>query len=205
MNDDIRRYLDDEIGLQDLRGDARDEAEAWERLLAAFRADAVEAPPPPWLEERVMAEIQALPERGIVSRALGWLVRPLSIPVPPLAAGVAVAALATVLLWPGRAPAPPDAPAGAATVVYVQFELKAPGARSVAVGGDFDDWSGASPLEDPDGDGIWTGRVAVRPGVYTYMFLVDGSDWVTDPEANRYTDDGFGNRNAVLAVAAPAT
>jgi len=90
-------------------------------------------------------------------------------------------------------------------VVYVQFELKAPGARSVAVGGDFDDWSGASPLEDPDGDGIWTGRVAVRPGVYTYMFLVDGSDWVTDPEANRYTDDGFGNRNAVLAVAAPAT
>jgi hypothetical protein len=205
MNDDIRRYLDDEIGLQDLSGDARDEAEAWERLLAAFRAEAAEAPPPPWLEERVMAEVRALPERGIVSRALGWLVRPLSIPVPPLAAGVAVAALATVLLWSGRAPAPPDAPAGAATVVYVQFELKAPGARSVAVGGDFDDWNGASPLEDPDGDGIWTGRVAVQPGVYTYMFLVDGSDWVTDPEANRYTDDGFGNRNAVLAVAAPAT
>jgi len=205
MNDDIRRYLDDEIGLRDLSGDARDEAEAWERLLAAFRGETAEAPPPPWLEERVMAEIRSLPERGIVSRALGWLVRPLSIPVPPLAAGVAAAALAAVLLWSGRAPAPPDAPSGAATVVYVQFELKAPGARSVAVGGDFDDWSGASPLEDPDGDGIWTGRVAVRPGVYTYMFLVDGSDWVTDPEANRYTDDGFGNRNAVLAVAAPAT
>jgi hypothetical protein len=205
MSDDIRRYLDDEIGPQDLSGDARGEAEAWERLLAAFRAEAADAPPPAWLEERVMAEIRGLPEPGIVTRALGWLVRPLSIPIPPIAAGVAVAAVAAMLLWSGRAPTPADAPAGSATVVYVQFELTAPGARSVAVGGDFDDWSGTSALEDPDGDGVWTGRVAVRPGVYTYMFLVDGSDWVTDPEANRYADDGFGNRNAVLAVAAPAT
>jgi len=205
MNDDIRRYLDDEIGLQDLSGDARGEAEAWERLLAAFRTEGADAPPPPWLEERVMAEIRALPEPGIMARALGWLVRPLSIPVPPLAAGVAVAALAVVLLWSGRRPAPADAPGGAATVVYVEFELKAPGARSVSVGGDFDGWSGTNMLEDSDGDGVWTGRVAVRPGLHTHMFLVDGSEWVTDPQANRYTDDGFGNRNAVLAVAAPVT
>jgi hypothetical protein len=205
MNDDIRRYLDDEIGLDDLGGNARDEAEAWERLLAAFRAEAADAPPPPWLEERVMAEIRGLPEPRALARALGWLVRPLSIRVPPLAAGVAVAAVAAVLLWSGRGPTPTDVPEGSPTVVYVQFELKAPGARSVAVGGDFDGWSGTNALEDPDGDGVWTGRVAVQPGLHAYMFLVDGSDWVTDPEANHYADDGFGNRNAVLAVAAPAT
>lgn len=205
MNDDIRRYLDEEIGLDDLGGDVRGEAQAWERLLVAFRSEAADAPPPPWLEERVMAEIRTLPEPGALARALAWMVRPLSIRVPPLAAGLAAAAVVTLALWPGRGAPEPDASGPAATVVYVQFELKAPGARSVAVGGDFDGWSGANVLEDPDGDGVWTGRVAVQPGLHTYMFLVDGSDWVTDPEANRYTDDGFGNRNAVLAVAAPAT
>jgi hypothetical protein len=36
------------------------------------------------------------------------------------------------------------------------------------------------------------------------MFLVDGAEWMTDPEAQRYAEDGFGNRNAILAVAAPS-
>ena len=32
----------------------------------------------------------------------------------------------------------------------------------------------------------------------------DGSEWQTDPRADRYQDDGFGNRNAVLAVTSGA-
>jgi hypothetical protein len=207
MNDDVGRYLDGEIALTDLDGDARAEAESWRRLLDAFRSDAPAAPPPPWLEDRVMAELDALPEPGRLSRALGWLLRPRAIHVPPLAAGLAFAAVAALALWAGKARTPAAAPGNGAAqaVVYVQFELRAPGAHSVSVGGDFDGWSGANPLEDPDGDGVWTGRVAVTPGLHSYMFLVDGNDWVTDPEATRYSDDGFGNRNAVLAVAAPAT
>lgn len=207
MNDDTRRYLDDEIALSELDGDARAEAEAWRRMLDAYRGDTTTTPPP-WLEDRVMAEIEALPEPGRWSRALGWLLRPRPIQVRPLAAGLAFAAVAALTLWAGRGrlPATDGRPAaGGEAVVYVQFELTAPGARSVAVGGDFDGWSGTNPLEDPDGDGVWTGRVAVEPGLHSYMFLVDGSEWVTDPEATRYTDDGFGNRNAVLAVAAPTT
>jgi len=43
--------------------------------------------------------------------------------------------------------------------------------------------------------------VPVRPGVHGYMFLIDGTKWQTDPRADRYQEDGFGNRNAVLAVA----
>jgi 1,4-alpha-glucan branching enzyme len=121
--------------------------------------------------------------------------------------GLAAAAVASVFLLP-RPEAPP-VPAAAGTtaspVVYVQFVLDAPGARSVSVGGDFDGWNGSFALEDPDGDGVWTGRAPVEPGLHSYMFLLDGSRWVTDPEASRYNDDGFGNRNAVLAVAAPTT
>jgi 1,4-alpha-glucan branching enzyme len=87
-------------------------------------------------------------------------------------------------------------------VVYVQFILEAPAATSVAVAGDFSGWEPAFALEDPDGDGVWSARVPVRPGVHAYMFLIDETSWETDPNAGRYQDDGFGNRNAVLAVGA---
>jgi 1,4-alpha-glucan branching enzyme len=90
------------------------------------------------------------------------------------------------------------------SVVYVQFMLDAPGASSVSVAGDFSEWEPSFTLEDVDGDGVWTGRVPVQPGVHTYMFLIDGTEWRTDPRADRYRDDGFGNRNAVLAVASGA-
>jgi 1,4-alpha-glucan branching enzyme len=129
------------------------------------------------------------------------------------------AALATMLFFRGFLPGPSLRPGGpgegvdgrpgeetaAAVVVYAQFALEAPGAASVAVAGDFDEWEGEHRLTDLDGDGIWTGRVPVSPGVHAYMFLVDDATWMTDPRAERYAEDGFGNRNAVLAVAAPET
>jgi hypothetical protein len=208
MNDDVSKYLDDEVDLDGLGGPSRREAEAWDRLLETFRVDTPRGVAPPWLEGRVMAEIATLPERGWTARVLEWLVRPQDVRVPPALAGLVAAAIAAVVLWPAHEPdgAAPSAQAiAAAPVVYVQFDLEAPGAISVAVGGDFDGWDGSHALDDSDGDGVWTGRVAVRPGVHAYMFLVDESTWVTDPKAERYSDDGFGNRNAVLAVTGPST
>ncbi len=71
--------------------------------------------------------------------------------------------------------------------------------------GDFSGWDSDFVLEDADGDGIWTGRIPITPGLHQYMFVINGTDWVTDPRAQRYADDGFGNRNAVLAVTPPAS
>ncbi len=109
-----------------------------------------------------------------------------------------------LLLRPWAGPVPttttPGAGPAARATVYVQFMVQAPGASSVAVAGDFTEWSPQLALEDADGDGVWTGRVPLRPGVHEYMFVVDGSEWMTDPNADRYADDGFGNRNAVLVV-----
>jgi len=216
MNEDVGRHLDGELPLSDLEGDALREAEAWDRLLASFRVGAESGAAPPWLEDRVMAEIEALPEPGLGGKVWSWLVNPRLVRVSPLWAGLAAASSMVLLLLPpgptgstGTVDGPAITPAAVATagvepVVYVQFVLDAPGAASVVVAGDFDDWAGAHALTDSDGDGTWSGRVPVRPGVHTYMFLVNGSDWVTDPEAERYSDDGFGNQNAVLAVAVPA-
>lgn len=194
----------------------RNEQDEWERMIAAFRTAAPRASAPRWLEQRVMAEIDAVPERSALQRWLGWLVRPAPVRISPLAVGLAVAGLAAVLLVPGRL-APPEvagradrgagdgaalAANGVEPVVYVQFVLEAPTASSVAVAGDFSDWQPSFTLTDSDGDGVWTGRVPVRPGVHGYMFLIDETRWQTDPNAERYQDDGFGNRNAVLAVGA---
>jgi hypothetical protein len=208
MSEHIDRYLDGEADLDALPPESRSQAQAWDRMLDAFRVDDPAVGAPHWLEDRVMAEIEALPEPGVLAGAWAWLLRPQPIRLSPAVLGLAAAAVAAVFLLP-RSDLPDPTPGagepGSAAVVYVQFMLEAPGARSVAVGGDFDAWNGSYTLEDPDGDGVWTGRVPVAPGLHSYMFLLDGDEWVTDPRASRYNDDGFGNRNAVLAVAAPTT
>jgi hypothetical protein len=204
MKDDLHLHLDGETPTDGLDDVARQDAQAWEKLLDAFRTEFPPSPPPPWLEKKVMAEIEALPEPGLLERFGKWLLAPRPVRVPPLWVGTAAVAVA-VAVFLGRQTTPgPVHGQPEDVVVYVQFALDAPGAQSVAVAGDFDGWEGSNTLEDVDGDGIWTGRVAIRPGVHAYMFLVNGSTWMTDPRAQRYAEDGFGNRNAILAVAAPS-
>lgn len=85
----------------------------------------------------------------------------------------------------------------------VQFSLKINDNKThtVAIAGDFNGWNPqANVLEDPEGDGIWTGTLNLKPGRYEYMFVLDGEKWFPDPNALRYVKDGFGNRNAILEI-----
>ncbi len=83
----------------------------------------------------------------------------------------------------------------------VTFTISGIEAKSVAVAGDFNGWSiSANKLEDPEGDGIWTGKIFLKPGRHEYMLVVDDAKWIPDPNAKAYADDGFGSRNAVLYI-----
>ena len=85
----------------------------------------------------------------------------------------------------------------------VQFSLKINDgkAHTVAIAGDFNGWNPqANILEDPEGDGVWTGTLKLEPGRYEYMFVLDGEKWFPDPNALRYVKDGFGNKNAILEI-----
>ncbi len=85
--------------------------------------------------------------------------------------------------------------------VEVTFTISGIEAKSIAVAGDFNGWNtSTNRLEDPEGDGIWTGKMYLKPGRYEYMLVIDNSKWVTDPNANVYTNDGFGSKNAVLYI-----
>lgn len=82
----------------------------------------------------------------------------------------------------------------------VRLSFYAPQARQVAVAGDFNKWAVGSDLMERRDGGIWTIDLTLQPGRYTYMFVLDGKAWVTDPGADSYQDDGFGSTNAVIKI-----
>jgi len=95
----------------------------------------------------------------------------------------------------------PNAPAVCSAEVQFSLRINDNKAHTVAIAGDFNGWSPqANILEDPEGDGIWTGTLNLEPGRYEYMFVMDGEKWFPDPNALRYVKDGFGNKNAILEI-----
>ena len=98
-------------------------------------------------------------------------------------------------------PGQPSQNEAVAQQVEVTFTISGINANQIAVAGDFNSWNtSANQLEDPDGDGIWTGKMQLEPGRYEYMLVVDDGKWVTDPNAKVYANDGFGGKNAVLFI-----
>ena len=151
MKDELHRHLDGEPDETAMDAGIHGDAHAWGRMLEAFRVELASTPSPPWLETRVMAEIEALPEAGLLARVGKWLLAPRPLRVSPLLVGATVTAVVALLFLgipttPGPAQVSRDD-----VVVYVQFALEAPGAQSVAVAGDFDGWAGSHALEDGNG------------------------------------------------------
>jgi 1,4-alpha-glucan branching enzyme len=87
------------------------------------------------------------------------------------------------------------------TAAGVRFSFAHPTARSVTLAGSFNQWSIASnPLAPVKTAGVWTAVVPLPPGEHLFMYVVDGTEWVTPPLAEDYVDDGFGSRNGVVVV-----
>ena len=79
------------------------------------------------------------------------------------------------------------------------FRLKGhPNARIVAVAGSFNDWNQSQVLCGKEAD-EWVCRIDLKPGKYTYKFIIDG-DWILDPANPDTEDDERGFTNSVLLV-----
>lgn len=168
-------------------------------------------------DDRVMAAVLAEPARP---GAWGWLVRPRTIRLSPIGgfalAAAAVALFALALGFPrdndaSRIASTPESPTvttsapapgiGRDTVRIVQFVFVAPGARTVSLVGDFNDWNeAATPLESSHTRGVWTVSVPLNAGRHAYGFMIDGQRLVSDPGAPATVDDGFGSRSSVVTV-----
>jgi 1,4-alpha-glucan branching enzyme len=86
--------------------------------------------------------------------------------------------------------------------VLVQFRVSEQGAQQVALVGDFNGWRPEHRLH-LGADGVWSIDVALEPGVYNYVFLVDDGTVRLDPLAPRVTD-GFGGQSSRVAVLMPS-
>ena len=83
----------------------------------------------------------------------------------------------------------------------VRFSLVRPDATSVALAGPFNQWSASAHLLSRDGTkGVWTLVVPLPPGEHLFMYVVNGTQWVTPPLADDFVDDGFGAKNGVVIV-----
>lgn len=83
----------------------------------------------------------------------------------------------------------------------VHFTMLAPGARKVFLVGSFNGWrTGATPMKIMDSSGLWSVDVPLKEGEYTFMYLIDGTRWVTPPLAEDFVTDGFGQTNGVVVV-----
>ena len=172
----------------------------------------VVAPLDDGFDARVMAEVATLPEpAGSVVTVSRWLRRPLNLRVSPLAGLAAAAALAAVLVWSRQPGAVSEAPMQAAAApgvllarhgsTVVQFVLVAPGAKSVSLVGDFNDWdAAATPLRAASG--AWSVALRLVPGRHRYAFVLDGIRWIADPLAPPAPDDDFGSPGSVVTVGA---
>ena len=181
------------------------------RVMAAVRAAAAED-----AAERHANVRDVRAPRG-ARGAWAWIVRPRTLRVSPLAGLAAAAALAVVMVGVARRPATqvaqqpvpvavegnsvtPASLASRSAVQQVQFVLVAPTAKSVALVGDFNDWS-AVQLRPVNTGGAWTITVPLAPGRYTYNFVVDGNRVMPAPAAPEAPADDFGTPASVVTVA----
>jgi hypothetical protein len=101
----------------------------------------------------------------------------------------------------GAAPAGDARAAAASAGIPVTFVLRAPGATSVCVAGDFNSWdAAATPMAHAGSGDLWIVRVELPRGVHLYSFVLDGREWRPDPSAPLAAGDAFGGRNSVVVV-----
>ncbi len=83
----------------------------------------------------------------------------------------------------------------------VRFVLLQPDASTVALAGTFNHWSITThPLSQDPSSGAWAALVPLSPGEHLFMYVVNGTKWLSPPAAEDYVDDGFGARNGVVVV-----
>jgi 1,4-alpha-glucan branching enzyme len=82
----------------------------------------------------------------------------------------------------------------------ISFFYENPHAKTVCVVGSFNGWTPEVDALVKVRAGEWKGTLMLPKGVYQYMYVIDGKTWVSDPEAHRTLEDGFGRINGLLVV-----
>jgi hypothetical protein len=120
----------------------------------------------------------------------------------PAAADQAPASDAADAAGAAGPPGTPDTPAAGAGTVDVTFTLPAEvHAGTVALCGEFNDWSAEDTQLERGSDGSWRVTVGLEPGrSYRYRYLLDGERWENDRQADHYVPNALGSTDSVVVV-----
>jgi 1,4-alpha-glucan branching enzyme len=93
-------------------------------------------------------------------------------------------------------------PATEAGPVDVTFNLPADvHAGTVALCGEFNDWSADDARLERGSDGSWQATVALEQGhSYRYRYLLDGQRWENDKNADGHVPNPLGTTDSVVVV-----
>lgn len=202
FHEDTQRWLD---GVPGTSPHAEDRAAA-ERLREAGDqfARSLDVPGPE-VDAVVMAAVRRRSSPPVAARTSwwNWLIAPRTVRIRPAFAVLAAAAvIALLVVTQPRATLGPDAGVASGQVL-VRFELPAPAASRVTLAGTFNEWSPEEvDLTLNPVTGVWSVTLPMQPGEHQYLFVIDGEQWLPDPAAHAQVDDGFGQRNSLLVVAA---
>jgi Glycogen recognition site of AMP-activated protein kinase len=199
MSDRIHRALDGELPADGLAPQERAELHRYRAILGTA-LEPMRGLPAIDVAPEVMRRVA--PARPSLVGALGsavrwlWSPRPLVMrPAFALAGALAVVLVISASLMQGA-----RSTAAVPSRVIVQFRLADTAAREISLVGDFNGWRPEHRLHRVAG-GVWTVDVALAPGVYHYVFVVDGKVLRLDPLAPSVTD-GFGGASSRVAVLA---
>jgi hypothetical protein len=209
MDERIHKALDGELPEEQLT-DAERVAVTRYREMIGQAVGVVRTVAVPDLTGQVMARVHAIDTPAarpisVRARLTTWLWQPVPVLVTwrPAYAAILLMALAigTLTRPDVFAPTLQDAATPAASTIYVQFRLDAPGATSVQVVGSFTEWEQGVDLVETT-PGVWATLLPLEPGVHDYTFIIDGDVWVVDPLAPS-VDDGFGGSKSRLFLTSP--
>jgi hypothetical protein len=160
-----------------------------------------EVDPPADLTCRIMGRLH--PKRpSLWIRLRMWFLRPWVVTVRPVTA-IPAMTLAVALLVLGFVAVREPVEKGAPELASVRFVLHDAGmhARNVSVVGSFNHWRAERSVMwySPKAK-AWILEAQLPPGDHEYLFLVNGTQFVPDPNAPMTSDDGFGHRNSIVFV-----
>ena len=184
-----------------VRASAGSPDDTTDRIVAMIR-EMPRIDPPPELVSFVMEAVRAK-KVSTWSRVRRWATLPRSINWTPVRLVFATAF--SVLLVFSAALVHKSVNRGVALndsreSIPVVLALEVPNANEVHVVGSFNNWvPQPCELHKEDGSARWTITLKLKPGRYEYAFLVDGRH-MPHPGAELSQDDGFGNKNTVLAL-----
>ena len=85
----------------------------------------------------------------------------------------------------------------------IEFAYFRPGAASVMLAGDFNNWQPNNLVMENDGNGWWKFNMTLKPGEYRFKYVIDGTIWEADFAAYGVEMSKIGGWTSVLYVDEP--